>query len=338
MVDHIKPYTATDGGDPGGGFNRVLARYLAGELKGQWRGDQILCPGPGHSDLDRSLSVKLLSPEKDALGIDTHDRFIVHSFAGDDTMECRDYVAAALGRALAAIREGRGPLLLATASGGSRACGKPPAQRWQNMQSAKGTLAEIYLEGRGLALPLELDLAALAFNPDASRTTTGRGGAQEFTCGPAMAAAYRDFTTGEVRCVQQTFLTPEGCKLLGPDGKTLRKFNAGSSPKGAACKLDPIGPRLFVCEGVETGLAARQLGMKPVWVLGSKTLIQSFPVIDGVEEIAFLGENDGGGSLAAIGICAKRWRAAGRSATLHRPDPEFKDFNDAIMGVAHNGR
>jgi putative DNA primase/helicase len=251
-------------------------------------------------------------------------------------MDCREHVAAALGRAPAAIRQGRGPLPRATACGGSPARGKPPEQRWQTMQSAKGTPAEIYLRGRGLALPPELDLVSLAFNPEACRTTTGSS-AQEFTSGPAMAAAYRDFATGEVRAVQQTFLTRGGHKLLGPDGKTLRRFTAGSSPKGAACKLDPIGPRLFVCEGVETGLAARQRGMRPVWVLGSTALIQCFPVIDGVEEIAFLGENDGGGALVAIGICGQRWRAAGRRATLYSPDPEFKDFNDAIMGVA-NGR
>jgi putative DNA primase/helicase len=341
VVDHIKPYRAISGGlqcpsahlrtrrARGSAARSIDARYLAAKLKGECRGDRISCPGPGHSARDRSLSV-LLVP-------DAPDGFIVHSFAGDDPMVCREHVAAALGRAPAAIREGRGPLPPATACGGSRARGKPPAQRWQKMRSARGTPAEIYLRSRCLEMPPQLDLVSLAFNPNACRTTTGSG-TQEFTFGPAMAAAYRDFTTGEVRTIQQTFLTYEGRKLLGPDCKTLRRFTAGSSPKGAACKLDPIGPRLLVCEGVETGLAARQLGMKPVWVLGSKTLIQCFPVIDGVEEIAFLGENDGGGSPAAIGICAKRWRGAGRRATLYSPDPKFKDFNDAIMGVAHNGR
>jgi hypothetical protein len=57
-----------------------LARALGGEVSG----GQIRAPGPGHSALDRSLSVKLDS--------DAPDGFIVHSFAGDDPIVCRDHV------------------------------------------------------------------------------------------------------------------------------------------------------------------------------------------------------------------------------------------------------
>ena len=44
----------------------------------------MLAPGPGHSAADRSLSVKLDS--------NAPDRFLVHSFAGDDPLVCRDHV------------------------------------------------------------------------------------------------------------------------------------------------------------------------------------------------------------------------------------------------------
>src|ERR1700730_786563 len=74
---------------------QTLARYLAGELQGELRDDQISCPGPGHSDLDRSLSIKILPPPADDAFIDTLDAFIVHSFAGDDAMDCRDFVREA---------------------------------------------------------------------------------------------------------------------------------------------------------------------------------------------------------------------------------------------------
>jgi len=58
----------------------TLRRSLGGEIsKGQ-----LLCPGPGHSAVDRSLSVKLDAGAPDG--------FIVHSFADDDPIECRDYV------------------------------------------------------------------------------------------------------------------------------------------------------------------------------------------------------------------------------------------------------
>jgi hypothetical protein len=45
---------------------------------------QVLAPGPGHSQHDRSLSIKL-----DA---NAPDGFLVHSFANDDPIQCRDYV------------------------------------------------------------------------------------------------------------------------------------------------------------------------------------------------------------------------------------------------------
>src|SRR5262249_54066860 len=53
-------------------------------------GGQVLAPGPGHSAQDRSLSVKL----DDA----APDGFVVHSFAGDDPIACRDHVRRKLGK------------------------------------------------------------------------------------------------------------------------------------------------------------------------------------------------------------------------------------------------
>jgi|SRR5262249_43027344 len=55
-------------------------RHLGGEISG----GQLLCPGPGHSASDRSLSVKV-----DA---NAPDGFLVHSFADDDPIRCKDYV------------------------------------------------------------------------------------------------------------------------------------------------------------------------------------------------------------------------------------------------------
>jgi putative DNA primase/helicase len=63
-----------------------LARALGGEISN----GQVLCPGPGHkSASDRSLSVK---PDPSA-----PDGFLVHSFAGDDPILCRDHVRARCG-------------------------------------------------------------------------------------------------------------------------------------------------------------------------------------------------------------------------------------------------
>jgi RecA-family ATPase/5S rRNA maturation endonuclease (ribonuclease M5) len=59
---------------------RAIARALGGEV----RGGQVLCPGPGHSTTDRSLSVRL---DPSAPG-----GILVHSFSGDDPITCKDYV------------------------------------------------------------------------------------------------------------------------------------------------------------------------------------------------------------------------------------------------------
>src|SRR5712691_9358997 len=57
---------------------RAIAQALGGEISG----GQVLAPGPGHSPKDRSLSIKL----NEIGGV------IVHSFAGDDPIACKDYV------------------------------------------------------------------------------------------------------------------------------------------------------------------------------------------------------------------------------------------------------
>ncbi len=64
------------------------ARALGGEASGR---DAILCPGPGHSAADRSLSVRLDPGAPEG--------FVVHSHAGDDPMACRDHVRDRLGLA-----------------------------------------------------------------------------------------------------------------------------------------------------------------------------------------------------------------------------------------------
>jgi hypothetical protein len=66
---------------------RSLARALGGEVNG----GQVLCPGPGHSVKDRSLSVKLDAKAPDG--------FLVNSFADDDPLTCRDYVRQKCGLA-----------------------------------------------------------------------------------------------------------------------------------------------------------------------------------------------------------------------------------------------
>ena len=67
---------------------RAIARALGGEVIGS---NRVLAPGPGHSNKDRSLSIRLSQH--------TADGFVVHSFAGDDWRECHRHVRSLLGTA-----------------------------------------------------------------------------------------------------------------------------------------------------------------------------------------------------------------------------------------------
>ena len=97
----------------------------------------------------------------------------------------------------------------------------------------------------------------------------------------------------------------------------------------AAIKLGAPNGELAVGEGVETCLAAMQLGFAPTWALGSCGGIARLPVIDGVKRLTLLGEHDAA-SKRATSICGERWLKAGRRVRLVEPDVG-SDLNDELM-------
>lgn len=64
-------------------------QHVAAALGGEVSGREVLAPGPNHSAKDRSLSIKLDAAAPDG--------FVVHSFAGDDPLACKDHVRGKLG-------------------------------------------------------------------------------------------------------------------------------------------------------------------------------------------------------------------------------------------------
>jgi hypothetical protein len=62
-----------------------IAKVLGGDVTN----GQALVPGPGHSADDRSLAIKCDTAAPEG--------FVVHSFAGDDPISCRDHVRRKLG-------------------------------------------------------------------------------------------------------------------------------------------------------------------------------------------------------------------------------------------------
>jgi len=285
-------------------------REIARTLEGKASGRNVYCPGPGHSRQDRSLSV-LLDPQ-------APDGFIVHSFAGDDPLACRDHVRELLG-----LKNWRGPRSTETRARGRPAThdGPTEAQRiasaldiWRATVPIPGTLAERYLASRGLRL--ESDLAhVLGFHP--------RLRYAESSYLPGMVALMCDVRTGEPCGAHRTFLDADGRKV---DRRMLGRA------AGAAIMIDDdVTGGLHVGEGVETCLAARQLGYRPTWAMGASGFIRDLAVLPGIEALTVLGEADDASEGAARVVC-ERYAAAGAEAWICQPPAG--DLNNTIVGAA----
>lgn len=298
---------------------REFARALGGDVVGA----QVLAPGPGHSNRDRSLSVRL------SLG--APDGFVVHSHCGDDWRDCRDHVLERLGvapegRQRPGASTSRAPPrhIQSTAAGDDDTAAKKrrAAALWHEAVGPGGTVVEHYLASRRLDLTEDLP-ADVRFHPQCpwKDEQTGR-----VLYVPAMLAAMRNIVKDEIMAVHRTVLTPEGKKV----GRRMLGVAAG-----AAIKLDSddsVTQGLTVGEGIETCLAARQVGLRPVWAMGSVGAIAGFPVLDGIECLTLLRENDEA-SRRACEQCASRWHAAGREM-IFVTSKVGSDINDALLGAA----
>ncbi len=298
---------------------RAMARALGGEVVGR---DRILCPGPGHSRDDKSLSI-LLDPS-------APDGFLVKSFADDDPIACRDHVRAAAGLPAWAPRSGdwAAPTRPTAAAPARTTPREDDAERkasaiarWNEARDSLGTLVERYLnEQRGLDLPDDIAGDVLRFHPSLPwKAEDGK-----LIRVPAMIAAMRCIHTDKLKAVHRTRLTPDGRKvdrrMLGDASETAIKLDAD----------EDVTQGLVIGEGIETCLAARQLGLRPVWALGSAGAIAIFPILAGIEGLTILAENDVNGTNArAVEECAARWHEAEREVII-RTSKVGKDMNDAV--------
>jgi hypothetical protein len=193
-------------------------------------------------------------------------------------------------------------------------------------ENSRKTLVELYLVLRGLELSDAVAQDVIRFHPRACwKLETG------LMTLPTMVSLCRCIYSDEPRAIRRLALHSDGTKLRGQDGKTLR-FGLGPV-KHTAVKIDShcdITNGLTIGEGVETCLAARQLGYGPVWAVGDAGGIADFPVLKDIETLTILLENDANGTnQRAAERCMNRWRKAGREVVL--VEPLFgNDVNDAL--------
>ena len=288
------------------------AKNIARTLGGDVLGKGALVPGPGHGRHDRSLRV-FIDPN-------APDGFRTHSYAGDNWQDCRDYVKERLGidrdawrdrdpgvkaESIELIPDQPDPTKIAAAM-----------RLWAEGVDPRGTPVETYLQSRRLELDDAVCSEVLRWHPGIR----------------AMLALFRNIITNEPQAISRTYITGEGRKDItrAPGG---RKFLG--PVKSAAIKLDAdedVLGGLHIGEGIETCMAARVLGLRPAWALGSADAIAAFPVLSGIECLSLLREHDDANARAAD-TCADRWLEAGRE--VFDVDPiAGDDINDSIKGAA----
>jgi putative DNA primase/helicase len=288
-----------------------LAQALGGEISD----GQVLCPGPGHSEHDRSLAVR--PSDKTPYG------FVTYSYAGDDWRACRDHVLQKLGQPLEQQPERRPH----HHSNGTPSADERTARAlelWREAEPLGGTAFK-YFASRGIG-----DLSALPDRKGVLRfhptCPFGRGERH-----PCIIALVRNALTNAPQAIHRTALTQDAQKL---DRKALGPI------AGGAIKLwpdDAVSTGLVIGEGIETTLAAalliehRGALLQPAWSLIDAGNLAKLPVLPGVESLTVLVDNDKSlrGPLSAR-ACAQRWVDAGRRAVGLTPRELGADFNDVV--------
>ena len=108
---------------------------------GRSPGTQVLCPGPGHSQKDRSLAVR-----------PTTSGFVVFSHAGDDWRRCKNHVHYALGIDARKIAHERVPRFAASSESDLVQRQNRARHLWRSRRPIQNSLAEVYLRARGTSL------------------------------------------------------------------------------------------------------------------------------------------------------------------------------------------
>jgi hypothetical protein len=281
-------------------------RTIAAALGGEVACGQVIAPGPGHSPRDRSMTVRLSA--------DSPDGFICFSHAGDDFRDCRDYIRSKLGLDPDGWKRKDGvsfqvetksaPVFRDKESGKSEA-----GAIWRASVDPRGTLAEKYLNSRGLELPYELAGEVLRWNVEIN----------------ALIGLFRNVHTGDRQAITRIY--------LDRDGRKINRMFKGPVGEAAVMLDDHAAPTygIHIGEGVETCMAGRQLGFKPAWAVGSAGAIGSFPLLACIGSVtAFAETDDHGANARGIEKLAARWQAAGREVLVVTPEIGG-DMNDTLL-------
>jgi putative DNA primase/helicase len=302
----------------------LTLRSVANAIGGDIVGGQVLAPGPNHSRKDRSLAVRLT----------THG-ILVHSHAGDDWQQCRDYVAQRLGIERSPHRDNPSPAEQAHARAKRQLDERLEAQReaeritfavrlFNEAEGPYRSPVEAYLRSRNVALPEMGAGEWVRFHPScpfAGQRT------------PAMVCLVRDMVTDKPKAVHRTALDRDGRAIELNGNKRLSFGPIG----GGAIKITPhadVFQELGIGEGLESTLSLphiREFGDRPLWALLSAGNLGKLPMFLGLKKLWIAVDHDSPGLRASRELAAC-WRAAEREARLFIPTTPKLDLNDLAMG------
>lgn len=239
---------------------------IALRLGGEAFGNQINCPGPGHSPRDRSLSIKF----------NGDGSFVVHSHSGDDWTTCRDHVRDLIGGT-------KQPIRIVQEHETERNLHRA-RHLWSCRSPAAGTVVETYLAVRGCS-----------FLPDCI-------GYLEPGAYPhgAMIAAFGD--TDEPRGVHLTFIKSDGSGKADIDRQRIMLGPACSFPIVVAQPNDLLG--LTVTEGIEDAISVHAAIGLGAWAAGSASRMAALATrVPGyIETVTIMAHDDQAGQRGAYAL------------------------------------
>ena len=272
---------------------RQWARALGGEVSGR----EVLCPGPGHGERDRSLAVRQ-SPNAPA-------GYMVHSHAGDDFRTCRDHVAALVGAPLFEPGQPRKlPVRIDKPAGPetSKSTSDLAALLWRRSEPILGTLGAAYLRAhRGFACALP---CTMRFLPARGRHPG------------TLISAFATPRETEPGTMSMDGVEVRGVHLIriAPDGAKLEKRMLGTTG-GLPLAMVPwteTGRSLVLAEGPEDALSGHEATRAAAWAGGSAAhMAKLAPMVPSWVETITIVEDDNDAGRKATRTLAKALTARG---------------------------
>lgn len=184
----------------------------------------------------------------------------------------------------------------------------------EGCQPLAGSVAETYLQSRGLKDPASPDLL---FHPDLTDYETRRGW-------PGMVAVVRDGAGAPTGGIHRTFLLEDG-SAKAPAGKKMLEAVAGGSVRLSAL---PEDGHLGIAEGIETALSAQAIFGVPTWAALSADGLRRWQWPDGVARVTIFADAGDAGRQASATL-ADRLNIANIAHRIVGP-LHGDDFNDDL--------